>query len=78
MIAPGVDARWVIILTRILVPEDSRIDAKARTINTFLQRIIKVGLEKTLIRDKVVTRDHYDTAWTVRLVRDALQLPRPH
>lgn len=62
----------VIILARILVPEDFGIVAKASMIASFLELITRFGLEAALIQNQAATTEHYDTVWTVHAIRGAI------
>ena len=59
----------VIILARILVPEDFGIVAKASMIASFLELITIFGLEAALIQNQSATAKHYDTVWTIHVFR---------
>lgn len=59
----------VIILARILVPEDFGIVAKASMIASFLELISEFGLTAALVRDQQATAAHYDTVWTIHVIR---------
>jgi len=62
----------VIILARILVPEDFGIVAKASMIAGFLELITEFGLEAALIQNQNTKKQHYDTVWTIHLIRGAV------
>ena len=61
----------VIILARILVPEDFGIVAKASMIAGFLELVTEFGLEAALIQNQKTNKQHYDTVWTIHLIRGA-------
>ena len=62
----------IIILARILVPEDFGIVAKAAMISSFLELITTFGLEAALIQNQSATAAHYNTVWTLHVIRGAL------
>ena len=62
----------VIILARILVPDDFGIVAKASMIASFLELISEFGLTAALVQNQNATDDHYDTVWTIHVIRGAL------
>jgi lipopolysaccharide exporter len=59
----------VIILARLLVPEDYGIVAKAAMVFSFLELITAFGLDKALIHNQRAHRGHYDTVWTLHILR---------
>lgn len=59
----------IIILARILVPEDFGIVAKAAMIATFLEMVTAFGLDAALIQNRDATHEHYDTVWTIHVAR---------
>ena len=61
----------IIILARILVPEDFGIVAKAAMISSFLELVTTFGLEAALIQNQSATAAHYDTVWTLHALRGA-------
>lgn len=68
----GLGVISIIILARILVPEDFGIVAKASMIASFLELITRFGLEAALIQNQAATNEHYDTVWTVHAIRGAI------
>ncbi|MDA3798503.1 MAG: lipopolysaccharide biosynthesis protein [Kiritimatiellae bacterium] len=62
----------MIILARLLDPTDFGLVAKATMIQGFLYSITELGLESALIRDQEATKDHYNTVWTVHILRGIL------
>lgn len=62
----------VIILARILDPADFGLVAKAVMIQSFLELITALGLEAALIRDQEADESHYNTAWTLHIIRGSL------
>ena len=62
----------VIILARILVPEDFGIVAKAAMIASVLEMIMEFGLDAALIHNRKATSAHYDTVWTIHVIRGSV------
>lgn len=62
----------MVILARLLDPTDFGLVAKATMIQSFLFLITELGLESALIRDQKTTNDHYNTVWTVHILRGVL------
>lgn len=61
----------VMLLARILMQEDFGIVAKAAMISTFLELITTFGLHAALIQNQSATPRHYDTVWTIHVLRGA-------
>jgi len=61
-----------LILARLLVPADFGIIAMASIIIGFAISIFDVGVNVALIQNNNTTQDHYDSAWTLRLLQSAL------
>jgi len=59
----------VIILARILTPVDYGIVAQAVMIYAFMEAITQFGLDNAIISNQHATRDHYDTVWTLHILR---------
>ena len=59
----------MIVLARLLSPEDFGLVAKAVMIYTFLELITELGLETSLIKDKESETADYDTVWTLHILR---------
>ena len=62
----------IIILARLLEVEDFGIVAKAVMIQGFLVMVTELGLEAALIKNQEATKGHYDTVWTVHIMRGGL------
>ncbi len=62
----------VIVLARLLVPEDFGVVAKASMISSFLEMIATFGLEAALIHHQRAVAAHYDTVWTIHVIRGAV------
>lgn len=60
------------ILARLLLPEDFGLVALAMVTITLLDTFSEFGFEMALIRDQKATRAHYDTAWTVAVIKGLL------
>lgn len=59
----------VLILARLLVPEDFGIVAKAAMLQGILELLTTFGLDSALISDQKATRAHYNTVWTLNVLR---------
>ncbi len=59
----------VIILARILDPEDFGIMAMAMVFQGLIEGVINLNVELPLIRNQRATREHYDTAWTIKILQ---------
>lgn len=62
----------LVILAKILGPEDYGLVGKAAVIYGFLELITELGLESALITNQKATKDHYSTAWTIHIIRGML------
>lgn len=60
-----------IILARLLTPEDFGIVAMSALLVGFLNGFMELGAESLLIREPHATRDHCNTAWTIRICQGA-------
>jgi len=56
-----------IILARLLTPEDFGIVAMSALLVGFLSGFMEFGAESLLIREPEATREHCNTAWTIRI-----------
>ena len=59
----------MIILARILVPEDYGLVAQAVLLSSFLELMTQFGFFTALLRDKDANSDDYHTAFTLSLIR---------
>jgi lipopolysaccharide exporter len=59
----------VIILARLLLPDDFGIVAQASMINSFLELVTAFGFESALIQNQKATAAHYNTVWTLNVAR---------
>lgn len=59
----------VIILARILLPEDYGLVAKAVLFSSLLELMTQFGFNTALIRNKHATSEHYNTVWTLNILR---------
>jgi O-antigen/teichoic acid export membrane protein len=59
----------LIVLARLLAPEDFGLLAIAMTAVGFLLKITDVGMIPALVQRPDVTNYHYDTAWTIGILR---------
>jgi len=60
-----------VVLARLLTPEDFGIVAMGALLVGFLNGFIELGAESLLIRQPNATREHCDTAWTIRICQGA-------
>jgi O-antigen/teichoic acid export membrane protein len=61
-----------IILARLLSPEDYGVVAIV-TLSVGMARVfLDLGVHVALIQNKNVTQDHYNTAWTIKLIQSSL------
>lgn len=58
-----------IILARLLVPEDFGLVAQAMMVVGFLDMATEFGIHVPLIQNQKATRDHYDSGWTLQILR---------
>ena len=63
-----------LILARLLVPEDFGIIAAASLVIGLLDVLLDLGVHVALIQNPKATQDHYDTAWSLRLLQNGLAL----
>ena len=61
-----------LILARLLAPEDFGIIAMASLVISLTDVLFDLGVNIALIQNKSPTQDHYDTAWTLRLLQSIL------
>ncbi len=59
----------IIILARILTPEDYGIIALAMIVITILETMTTMGLDAALIANRNATEDHYNTVWTLHVLQ---------
>ena len=62
----------LIVLARLLAPDDFGIIAMAMIFVGLLEIIAFTGVDLALIRDDQAGRAHYDAAWTIRIIQGAL------
>ena len=76
-----IGARWLtrciglvsmVILARLLAPEDYGLVAMAMLAYGLLETIAYAGVDLALMRQGADTRAHYDTAWTVQLIQNCV------
>lgn len=58
----------MLVLARLLVPADFGLVAIASSVIAFLEVFIALGLDVALISKPNVTREHYDSAWTFKVL----------
>ena len=61
-----------LILARLLLPEDFGIIAMASLAIGLATVLFDVGVNIALIQNKDATQDHYDSAWTLRLIQSVI------
>lgn len=59
----------ILVLARILSPEDFGIIAIAALVIGFVDIVLDLGVNIALIQNSNATPEHYDTAWTLRLMQ---------
>ena len=57
-----------LILARLLLPEHFGVVALGSAVVAFIEILASLGLDTILVQTKTLTRDHYDTAWTIQLI----------
>ncbi|MCG5497545.1 lipopolysaccharide biosynthesis protein [Ectothiorhodospira variabilis] len=62
----------VIILARLLAPEDFGIIVMASLVIGLVDALLDLGVHIPLIQNRSATQSHYDTAWTLRLLQATL------
>jgi O-antigen/teichoic acid export membrane protein len=68
----GIGFLSTLILARLLVPADFGLVALATTFSVALQAISEFSFDVVLIQDQQASREHYDTAWTLSVLRNAI------
>jgi O-antigen/teichoic acid export membrane protein len=73
--------RWVhrllglistMVLARVLMPEDFGVVAAVTAVVAIMDGFFEFGFDLALIREKDATREDFDTAWTMRLLKGIL------
>jgi O-antigen/teichoic acid export membrane protein len=57
------------ILARLLMPEDFGVIAMASIVIEFVTVLLNLGVNVALIQNNQVTQEHYNSAWTLRLLQ---------
>lgn len=57
----------ILVLARLLLPEHFGVVALASAVVAFIELLSSLGLDTILIQQRELTRDHYDTAWTIQM-----------
>jgi polysaccharide transporter, PST family len=57
------------VLARLLTPADFGLVAMAMLVVGFVEAWLSLGLDTALIQNQNATRQHYDTAWTIRIIQ---------
>ena len=68
----GVGIISTLILARILVPDDFGLIAQAMLIVEVLQTATEFGVQIPLIQNQNATKAHYNTGWTLKIIRGFL------
>src|SRR5690606_22822899 len=58
-----------LILARLLVPEDIGIIAMSSMVVALADMLLDLGVAAALIQNRDATREHFNTAWTIRLIQ---------
>ena len=61
-----------LILARLLVPEDFGVIAMASLVIGLADVFFELGVNVALIQNRTPSQEHYDTAWTLRLIQTTL------
>jgi len=61
-----------VILARLLTPADFGLVAMAMLVVAFFEAWLSFGVATALIQNQSATREHYDTAWTLRILQSAV------
>lgn len=61
-----------IVLARLLLPEDFGIIAMASLAIGLVDVFLNLGVHVAIIQNREATQDHYNTAWTLRLIQTAI------
>ena len=62
----------ILVLARLLLPEHFGVVALASAVVAFIELLSALGLDTILIQQRELSRDHYDTAWTIQMSLAAL------
>jgi len=72
VVANALSALSTIVLARLLLPSDFGLVGLATSMLAVLQAFTELSLSQALIHTKDPTRDHYNTAWTLNVIRGSL------
>jgi O-antigen/teichoic acid export membrane protein len=72
VVVNALTALSTIVLARLLLPSDFGLVALATSMLVVLQAFTELSLSQALIHTKDPSRDHYNTAWTLSLMRGLL------
>lgn len=67
----GIGLVNTVILARLLTPGDFGLVAMGTLVMGFLQGFTQIGVQMLLIREPQTSREHCDTAWTLKLAQGA-------
>ena len=65
----GLDVVVMVVLARLLVPEDFGLYATGILVVGLLEIISQAGIDLALIRNPATQREHYDAAWTIQIIQ---------
>ncbi|MBB2167966.1 lipopolysaccharide biosynthesis protein [Gluconacetobacter aggeris] len=67
-----IDLASMLVLTRILLPADFGLVAIAASLCALMESVLELPINQALLRLPVIERVHYDTAFTIGLIRGAV------
>ncbi len=73
----GIGLVSMIILARLLVPADFGLVAIATALAGALAAMSEFSFQVALIQNQAADRRHYDTAWTLGIIRGLVRCRRP-
>jgi len=62
----------ILILARLLAPADFGLISMAMLVITLIDILLGLGVNVALIQNPNANKEHYDTAWTLRIIQSAL------
>ncbi len=65
----GLDVVVMVVLARLLAPEDFGLYATGILIVGLLEITSQAGIDLALIRNPATQREHYDAAWTIQIIQ---------
>ena len=70
-IVRGIGLVSTVILVRLLAPEDFGLIAMAYLVVSLLEVLTSFGVDLALIQSSEASKEHFDTAWTIKLIQSA-------